>query len=139
MKWMDKIVDDAVVKRLNEQSSIIDGFESRLREFNARLENLENLLSTEKLETSDSLKKLNEDIHIQREKFELESRRVNMRIDEKDKLLRENMESCFTGLIVRLDRKLESLGDKKGIVTDLLKRIAYLEGQVEGQVSDAVK
>jgi hypothetical protein len=83
-----------------------------------------------------SLDKLNKDIHELREILHLEGRRVNLKIDERDKLLRDNMESCFTGLVVNIDRKLSSIGDKRGIVTDLLKRIAYLEGQVEGQVKD---
>lgn len=131
MKWLDKKIDDCVAKRMESQNSALDDFESKLRTFRENFEELDKSFALEKSETFDTLRKLNEDIHILREKMELESRRVNLRMDEKDKLLRENMETCFTGLIMRIDNKLSLLGDKKGIVTDLLKRIAYLEGQVQ--------
>lgn len=42
---------------------------------------------------------------------------------------REDLDIGLDGIIVVFEQKLESLGYKKSIVTDLLKKIAKLEGK----------
>ena len=138
MKWIDDKIEKIVVKRMENYDSILDSFEAKLRKIREGLESIEqaskdfvSVYSTEKSEILNSLSKLDVDIHGLRERIELESRKTNLRIDEKDRLLRDMVETCLTGLVMNIDRKLSLLGDRKGVVTDLLKRIAFLEGQVK--------
>ena len=57
--------------------------------------------------------------------------KINFDIAKKEQLLREEFGDGLVNMSKHVNRKLEMLGDKKGIVVDLLKRIAELEGQLE--------
>lgn len=46
---------------------------------------------------------------------------------ERDRLLREDLDLGLTGLASHVDKRLNHLGEKKGIVVDLLKKLAKLE------------
>lgn len=141
MKWLEKIICRLIDKRMEQYESMLDIFEEKVRD-------LKNDLSLSKQdfdafksdyirgnnEISSNFMKLDADIHNLREKLELDVRKNGFKVDEKDRLLRNDMELCFTGLVKNIDRKLELLGDKKGIVTDLLKRIAFLEGQKDVKI-----
>ena len=166
MKWLDKKISELVDKRIKSYEVMFDDLEGKVRELKSDLVSLgiridafkliyekesgdfklshkkesddfKSVYKIDNAEISSNFLKLDADIHNLREKLELDVRKNGFRVDEKDRLLRSDMELCFTGLVKNIDKKLELLGDKKGIVTDLLKRIAYLEGQVspsEGEV-----
>ena len=166
MKWLDKKISELIDKRIKSYEVMFDDLEGKVRELKSDLVSLGIRIDAFKLiyekefgdfklshkkesddfktvykidnaEISSNFLKLDADIHNLREKVDIDVRKNGFRVDEKDRLLRNDMELCFTGLVKNIDKKLELLGDKKGIVTDLLKRIAYLEGQVspsEGEV-----
>lgn len=56
-----------------------------------------------------------------------------LKLNESERILREEMELGISIITKRLDRKLEILGDRKGLVIDLMKRIAELEGDINVQ------
>ena len=82
-------------------------------------------------ENTEKILELEKRINFLSEEIEIKYKINHLKIDQKERFLREEMELSLTGLISQIDKKFESLGDKKGIVTDLLKRIAFLEGEVE--------
>ena len=71
--------------------------------------------------------RVNRDLVNALENMFIENKRINLKMDEYDRQLREDMERGFTGVVRTFDKRLEQLGDKRGIVTDLLKKIASLE------------
>ena len=62
------------------------------------------------------------------EDIKAELRMLNIRIDDKERAVRYDMESAVTGSVKAFDERLNMLGEKRGIVMDLLKKIAKLEG-----------
>ena len=112
--WVSNIEFNKLVKRVEflEQEN-----ESRVKQINIAVEGL-----------VDKANKIQKEQLALLESVSNDNRRIHLKIDEYDRQLREDMERGFTGVVRTFDKRLESLGDKKGIVTDLLKKIARLEG-----------
>lgn len=113
MKWLRKIIHDVVLEQNNDLSREVTKIKLDIEAivtYINRIKDVENRLLTLREDT---------DVHY---------RRLNIKIDDKEHLLREEFELNMSGLVKHIDKKLELLGNKKGIVTDLLKKIAQLEG-----------
>ena len=124
MNWFVKIAEDAVKRALK------DFFVEKIQ-IQERIEKLEFDCISVKNHLDACILSLKRDIGLIQEKLEIECRKSNSKIDEKERLIRDDMESGFLGLTKQIDKRLEKLGDKKGIIVDLLKRIAQLEGLIE--------
>lgn len=61
------------------------------------------------------------------EEFSINHRRLNLKIEERERQVREDNEIAIAGMSKILDKRLETLGEKKGLVVDLLKKVARLE------------
>jgi len=123
MKWLDKIIDEKLSKIVNERLRIEDESINFSEEVSALKDELTNLSRVVKI--------IQRDIIAYQENAELNHRKMMLRFDEKEKIIRDEMESDFDVLGKQLNKKLELVGDKKGMTVHLLKRIAELEGIVE--------
>ena len=155
MNWLDKKIDSLIVARMLGHNAIIDIFEKRIRELENEFKQLKFL--KEQIAGNEKQIEVNEkqiednarscckerdqlygriDVREQmlRETMFSDQKSFNLTIRELREEFKEILEYSMTGLIKNFDRKLSLLGDKKGIVTDLLKRIAFLEGQVKEDV-----
>ena len=134
MKWLDRIVGrmiQAVDVKVSAIYEICQKQSKEIGELNKRFNEIETRFSVDEEENGRIQLYINKDILHLREHLENELKRDSLRIDEKESQLRQELEAVVTGLTKVIDKRLEELGDKKGIVTSLLKRIAELEGLVE--------
>lgn len=131
MKWLDKIISD-IVKKLNIKIlEIIEVHSKEISKLNKNFDDIERRLNSDEENNGLVYLSINKEISNLHEHMDNQLRRNNLKIDEKESQLRQEFEIAITGLTKNFDKKFELLGDKKGIVTTLLKRIAELEGLVE--------
>ena len=97
-------------------------FTKKNDEIGRRIEIIENEITHNQRETDIDITNI-------KQSLEIDLKRINLKIGERMQILSDDLDSSFTGLTKHLDKKLELLGDKKGIVVGLLKRIAELEGK----------
>lgn len=102
--WISKKEHEAILQRLNALEN--RGIDEIIKEFDLGL---------------------HKEILELREDFERELRNLRLKMNEYDRAVRNDMESGLLGLTKTFDSRLSSLGDKRGIVTDLLKKIASME------------
>ena len=98
----------------------------------AQVLELEKRLEDSLVSMADKFNKLYKQILTLQENSAIDDRKTNLKIDEYDRQLREDMERGFTGIMRTFDKRLEQMGEKRGIVMDLLKKIASLENNNVG-------
>ena len=123
MKWLDNTFNKLIEKieiKVNLEFGVIkekiDVLECKINEQNKIINN-----------QNDIIKELKKENIILNEDLKRYYHKNNLTIALKEESIREDMESCLTTLSKNLDRKLDNLGSKKGVVVELLKRIAQLE------------
>lgn len=131
MKWIDEKIKRLFIKDVQVLQDTDDIISSALFKFKEETnQQLAQLRDSHSRCEGNGLRNL-EDIHIlQTELLNLKGQ-FSLKVKESEHSLREEFETSIRILNNNIDRKMEMLGNKKGLVTDLLKRIAYLEGQVE--------
>lgn len=131
MKWLDDKIVKAVEKfteKLTETVSLkVTGYDEEFK----RLKEEDHALLRVTNEIFDAIRSLQKEVLCVKADIENNVKLLNHKLNEKERLIREDVELGFTGLTRNLDKKLELLGDKRGIVTELLKRNAKLEGLAE--------
>ena len=138
MRWLDNLIDrslnlrDQKLKELiNSKAEELKNSQGKLRfdldryKLNIQIEmkNLVGLIN----EQTDKLTALNKEVLRVEGEFGVNLQKTSIKIDEKERQVREDLERSITTVIRMFDSRLEGLGDKRAIVTDLLKKIAKLE------------
>ena len=135
MKWLDSRIKKIVLSCVNVYNQDLikhcQELESNKKEIDELKRKYDFIDTKINMESEDNLsihRSINKEILNLRGYLDNELKRKSLKIDENNRLLKEDLDSSLTGLTKHLDKKLELLGDKKGIVVGLLKRIAELEG-----------
>lgn len=139
MKWLDNKIKDRVKELFHAfilpYGLSVDNLEKENKELREKLELLKKDLEDEKVlwrkERDDSRHINAVSEQMIRESFFTADAGIYLKIREMQSDSKDELERSLTGMVKILDKRLEVLGDKKGIVTNLLKRIAELEGLVE--------
>ena len=135
MKWLRRMIHEELHTVWGPLQIQVTTLEEDLRGQAQALQQL----TTELLEATQALDQFKRDGLVVKQWFDsrIESLRDDLNqsnahlsslIKERDRYLRDDLELSVTGMTRLLDKRLEALGDKKGLVVDLLKRIAFLEG-----------
>lgn len=115
-----KFLDDAINKAVDLKIS------ARIELANTRIKYLEE----ESLLTKDKIISLNREIYQLKEGYSIEIDSIKKEIKDIRAILnssKEDLEIGLEGIIKIFNQKFDSLGYKKSIVTELLKKIAKLE------------
>ncbi len=134
MRWFNDIVEKQVKKNLDEYILKFENLKNEVIKFRHDLQSLQ--LEEEILERTQNhlkiiLDRTEGDIISFRETLVSSDKRNFIRMDENSLLLRQEIETSVSNLIQIFNKRLDALGDKRGMVTDLLKKIAKLEGDLE--------
>ena len=130
MKWLKSLIDQRIsieVKDLSEKFRALDKSVSDMNILFLALSSQQKELRSTTSEVSDKCSLLNKEILRVEENASTNDRRINIKINESERLLKDELETSIIGLTKIIDDKIGTLGDKRGIVTDLLKKIAKLE------------
>lgn len=130
MKWFDKLIGERLVKINDEILDLKNSGIHLQEEFNKFIEN--NLKRIQKInfEISDfdsAINRIDREILDRQTAISLELKKLNLKIDERERQMRDDYEVAISVAIKTIDKRLGNMGEKKGVVTDLLKRIAALE------------
>jgi hypothetical protein len=121
--------DDRIDQELFKIHALIKELESDIKLANLRIIDLEAECSKFKIFRSEALGMHETHVH--------QVNALAKKMNDREEINREDLELRLTGFVGIINKKLETLGDKRGIVVDLLKRIAFLEGELEKKnVSD---
>jgi len=134
MKWFNDIVEKQVKKNLDEYILKFEDLRKEVIKFRHDLQSLQ--LEEEVLERTQNhlkiiLDRTEKDIISFRDTLVSSDKRNFIRMDENSLLLRQEIETSVSNLIQIFNKRLDALGEKRGMVTDLLKKIAKLEGELE--------
>lgn len=120
MKWLDEIID----KRVKEK---ISGYEIGYIEVLHAIKDLSNRVDEFSRDVSNVNKYVDIREQLIRESMFNVEKTINLKIREMQVDFKEDLELSSGGLMNFFDKRLNAMGEKKGIVTDLLKKIARLE------------
>ena len=137
MKWLDDRIKYIVGLSFDPYHLAVQTHEERLIKIEQKLAERE--VNIEKVKSDilrelDMFKVLEKDILDLKEDLDMLYKRILTKLDERDKITRADFETSLVVLTKRVDVKLDTLGDKRGTVTELLKRIAKLEGDLEDKI-----
>lgn len=136
MKWLNNIIDDRLIplvhrllpleQKCNDVKNKNMLLIEQLNELSVKYDNLNKLFFTRLEATDNNILYFQEELSIIQRKFNLKSDNLNSD-------LRIHFETAISGLLKTIDNRLNNIGDNRGIVTDLLKKIAKLEGEIDGK------
>lgn len=142
MKWLENIIRKIVLKEIEVYNDSMMRYCEEIESIGILTKIIKTELSSFRDEFSDFRRKVNDEIFLLKQADGDNYLKVLNELNEwkgrivdtttsKNKLLEQEFNDVITGLTKHIDRQVELLGGKRGIVVDLLKKIAVLEGQVE--------